>query len=255
MLAAELGFYMGSHSMYRSGMPLARSSRVLVEAVGDDTVIYDLDSKEAHCLNPFAAAVFSYADGRTTTAEIAELAGQRLGKPVTEAEVEDAVAQLDERTLLEDSLLRVDGDGLSRRSFVRKSALAGAAAAAAPLIASVAAPTPAAAVTPIPTGECCGDTTTGDRCTGENPNCESNHCCQNIGGTGHECNACKCVGDKNDCNVQQCGNPPGTCPPIVIEGVSTAACGQTSGGRCCYPDAAGACCPVVATGGGGVVTC
>jgi hypothetical protein len=111
------------------------------------------------------------------------------------------------------------------------------------------APTPAAAVTPIPTGQCCGDTAT-SRCTGLNPTCASNHCCQNIGGPGHECNACKCVGDKNDCSEAQCSQPAGDCPPLN----GTAACAQTSGGKCCYPDADGDCCTVFATGGG-VIEC
>jgi hypothetical protein len=232
--------------------PVARAEGLLVESVGDETVVYDLDTKEAHCLKSLAAAVFMYADGSRTAADIAELAAHRLGTPVTEAEVADAVAQLEGRSLLDAGPLLIR-DGLSRREAMGKFAKIGVAVTATPLIASVMAPAASAAGSQIPTGECCGHAP--DRCTGGNPLCESGHCCQNISGPGHECNACKCVGDKNDCSVDQCGGPVGTCQPIPIAGVMTNACGTTSAGKCCYPDSSGSCCVVVFNSSGNDVVC
>ena len=81
--------------------PVARAEGLLVESVGEETVVYDLDTKEAHCLKSLAAAVFMYADGTKTASDIAELAAYRMGTPVTEAEVKDAFAQLESCALLD----------------------------------------------------------------------------------------------------------------------------------------------------------
>jgi hypothetical protein len=232
--------------------PVARTEGLLVETVGEETVVYDLDTKEAHCLKSLAAAVFMYADGNRTACDIAELAAYRMGTPVTEAEVADAVTQLESRALLDAGPLLIR-DGLSRREFGSRAAKIAGVMTATPLIASVMAPAASAALSQVPTGECCGHAP--DNCAGGNPLCESGHCCQNVGGPGHECNACKCVGLKNDCSVNQCGNPAGSCPNIDIAGVSTAACGTTSSGRCCYPDSSAVCCVVVFNSAGTDVVC
>jgi len=222
--------------------------------VGDETVVYDVETKEAHCLNPLAAMVFQLADGKSTTADIAELAAYRLGKPVTEPEVAEAVGQLESHALLQTPLMV--RDGLSRREAMQRMATVAGAAAATPLIASVMAPAASAAGSLIPTGGCCGNTHANppDTCTGGNPTCESNHCCQNV--SSKDCNQCKCVGDKNDCTTTQCSDlSPTGCPNMVINGVSTPACGKTSSGKCCYPDVNGNCCTVFTSGTGTVINC
>jgi hypothetical protein len=232
--------------------PMARAEGLLIEQIGEETVAYDLKSKEAHCLRPLAAVVFAHADGRNTLGDLAELATYRLGTSVSEAEIKDAVAQLEQRGLLDVPL--VVRDGLSRREAVQRFATVAGVAAATPLIATVVAPTAAMAATNIPTGQCCGSTTT--KCTGLNSSCASNHCCQNI--SSKDCNQCKCVGDKNDCTTTQCSNPAGNCPPItvIINGVPTILnpCAQTSSGKCCYPDANNNCCTVF-TSGNTLVSC
>jgi len=226
--------------------PSAREEGLLIEAVGDETVIYDLESKEAHCLKALAAVVFAHADGTNTTAEIAELASHRIGSPVTDEEVRDAVAQLEQCGLLDVAL--VVRDGLSRREAVVRFASVAGVAVATPLIASVVAPTAQAAGSQIPTGQCCGSTTT--NCTGLNPTCASGHCCQNL--SSKDCNQCKCVGDKNDCSSTQCSGPVGSCPSItvIVNGVSVTVqpCATTSGGKCCYPDSNLNCCTVFTVG-------
>ncbi|HEX3801318.1 MAG TPA: hypothetical protein VHV75_00615 [Solirubrobacteraceae bacterium] len=115
--------------------PVARSERVLVETVGNETVIYDQDTQVAHALKPLAAAVHMYANGDNTAAEIAELASYRLETPVTEAEVAEAITQLSELNLL-------DTPELGRNGFSRRDALKvfGAVGAGTVLVSSVAAP-------------------------------------------------------------------------------------------------------------------
>ena len=119
-----------------TAVPAARSEGLLIEHVGDETVIYDMVSKHAHCLKPLAALVFDCSDGRTTAGEIARTAEQRLGFGVTEADVADAVSQLGSLGLLQTPLVVLpgvegNGNGVSRREMLRRVGFAGAAAATA----------------------------------------------------------------------------------------------------------------------------
>jgi hypothetical protein len=175
----------------RKIVPPARSEDLLVELVGEETVIYDLTSKEAHCLKPLAGLVFAAADGRATHDELAERATKELGHPVSGAEVGEAIEQLTDRSLLDVPL--AIRDGLSRRQVMRRTAFAGAAAFAAPLITSIVAPTAAMAASGIPTG-CTG--------CGKNSDCLSNHCCQS--NAGKQCRQSCCVGANNSCHTTNC---------------------------------------------------
>jgi len=105
--------------------PRARDENVVVEAVGDETVIYDLDTHVAHALKPLAAAVYMYADGKNTVSEIAELASYRLETTVTEADAEDALAQLESISMLSTPVLDIN-TGISRRTALKTFAAAGA---------------------------------------------------------------------------------------------------------------------------------
>ena len=227
--------------------PAARGEGLLVETVGDETVVYDLETKEAHCLKPLAAVVFAHADGKTSAKEIASFAEERIGEPITEAQIQEAVAQLEASALLDMPL--VVHNGLSRRQMMGKTAAAAGALTGASLITSVAAPLAAMSGSGLPPGACCGPAA---NCNGDNNKCASHHCCQ----SGKACNQCKCTDNDNNCDTGQCTNPAGSCPNVMVNGVSTAACGQTSGGICCYPDAAfpANCCRGFVTGSG-IVAC
>jgi hypothetical protein len=200
--------------------PMVRADGLLVEEVGDETVVYDTQSKEAHCLKPLAAQVFALGDGHTTVAEIAAKAGHNLGQAVTEGDVADAVRQLEQSRLLEMPL--AIHDGLSRREMVRKVGFAGAAiAGATPLITSIVAPTAAMAASGIATG-CSG--------CGKNSDCVSNHCCQS--NAGKSCNEGCCVELNNSCHACPvlcggAGQPPCTCTVLAstIPGGCPCVCG------------------------------
>lgn len=187
----------------------ARTHGLLVEHVGDETVVYDLDSKEAHCLSAVAAQIFALTDGRRRASELAELASRNLNTTVTEDEAAEAVALLDERRLLDTPLL-VEQSGMSRREVIRKGAFATV------LITTIAIPVATAAATvQIPTG-CTG--------CGKNKDCASGHCCQDV--AGKSCNQTCCVGANNSCHITTGNNctvtladtgcptcPCDTCPP------------------------------------------
>lgn len=105
----------------RMQFPLARSQGLLIENVDSEKVIFDEGSKHAHCLTPLAAIVFSRCDGETSPTELARIASGRLGDSVSEDDVQNALAQLQERHLLESQLPTT----LSRRDMFHKGAAFG----------------------------------------------------------------------------------------------------------------------------------
>ena len=150
------------------GLPVARNEGLLVEPVGDETVVYDEKSKEAHCLSPLAAAVFSSSAGHTTIDELAGLCTERLGEPVEVANVHDALAQLEERDLI--AIPARPRGNLSRRDLLQRSAAVAGGAAMGTLITTVVAPNalaatsatcanllccPCCTISKLNKGECC----------------------------------------------------------------------------------------------------
>lgn len=121
-------------------LPRARQDGLLVEAVGEELLLYDQDSHTAHCLSPVAACVWRYCDGEHDLAELAQLAG------VSEDLVADALYELREKDLLdaEPQLMQSTIPGESRRQAIGRIARYGAAAAV-PFVVSATAATPAMA--------------------------------------------------------------------------------------------------------------
>jgi len=202
-------------------LPVARDAGLLIEDVADETVIYDSRTKEAHGLNPLATVVFAHCDGETTIEQAARLVTERLGQPVTPDEVMNAVAQLEERELVDVPRLR--GRGLSRREMMRKTAVAGAAAASLPVITTILAPTPAAAQTQFctaetlcrccETGQCPAVTGTGT-CSESGQNCCEGQGCNCTAATTEAIKHCKpasagasicfCVANTCNCTGSPC---------------------------------------------------
>jgi hypothetical protein len=164
--------------------PAARKEGLLVEEIDDETVVYDLESKETHALSAPAAAVFAGSDGRRSLPELAEFAAERLQEPVTDDQVWEALVQLEERNLLKPPTGGTSG-GTSRRGFVRTGTKVGAGIIAAPLITSLAMPSIASAISCVIGAKCGAVTDPGGVDCGKLmvANC----------GTG-DCNTCKCVG-------------------------------------------------------------
>ena len=113
-----------------ASLPRARANRLVVEELGDELLVYDLDTKNAHCLGPVAAGVWRACDGRSRPDAIARELGVEAG------EVTRALAELSAC-----ELLAAPGDGdMSRRELGVKIAKGAVAVGALPLILSVAAP-------------------------------------------------------------------------------------------------------------------
>jgi hypothetical protein len=219
--------------------PAARAEGLLVERVGDETVVYDVESKEAHCLKALASVVFEHADGKTSAEDIAAVAGQRLGEPVGFAEIQDAIAQLEDCALL-DTPLRIR-DGLSRRDLVRNVGYAGAAATVAgPLITSIISPSAAyAGLSKIAAG-CSGCSANQDCAPAPDQSVHAaGHCCQ--GNSGKSCNQGCCVGANNSCHACNCTTATDCHCTVVASDI-----GGTCPCICSDPNCTGPCCPDLA---------
>lgn len=116
-----------------SNFPRARTADLITEQVGDELVVYDGESSEAHCLNALASAVFVAADGKTSTADLAAIASRQLHDTIDVPAVEHAIAELEDRGL-------VEVGGISRRGFMRRGAAVGGVVVAGSLVTSVVTP-------------------------------------------------------------------------------------------------------------------
>jgi hypothetical protein len=123
--------------------PKSRQTGLLIDHVGDETIVYDEERHEAHSLNRAASIVWEGSDGRRSVAELATLLGQTLDIEASDSIVEYALDELARVHLLENG--PDGGEQVSRRNALRRMSLAGAAAVALPVVLSLAAPTPAMA--------------------------------------------------------------------------------------------------------------
>lgn len=162
---------------------------MIVRQLREETVVYDLASHEAHCLNPTAALVWEWCDGETAVPEMTRRLGERLGTPVRDEIVWGALRQLGRARLLEGKVEPPRGKGVSRRELLKTSTLA---AAMLPVVVSLVAPTPAVAAF-----------------TCNPPNCIASNACRPT------IDLCQCCGPPNcvkKCDATgNCSNAVGGC--------------------------------------------
>jgi len=118
--------------------PKARQNDLLVEQIGDETVVYDGQRQEAHSLNRAASIVWQNSDGTRTIPQLAAMLATAMGVEPNESIVEYALDRLAGAHLLEDS-------SVSRRDLVRRMTFVGVAAVGLPVVLSIVAPTDAMA--------------------------------------------------------------------------------------------------------------
>lgn len=157
--------------------PQLRKSGLLVRRIGEESVVYDLERHEAHCLNASAAAVLTRCDGQTDSREMVSQLRVALCADVDERWVRLALDGLEKACLLE----LVPSSDAAPKSADRREVLRRAGIGAVlllPAVVSIVAPTPAEAATCILWDECTatnpgtpchlGDgNCTGLQCTGE----------------------------------------------------------------------------------------
>lgn len=125
-------------------LPRSRTDNLVIRVLDNETLIYDTDRDEAHCLNQTAALVWEQCDGKTTVAQAAHSLREKLDSSVDTDLVWLAVKQLQRFHLVESS---TKSPAVSRRNLVLKYA---PAALAMPVIMSISAPTPVQAATCVP---------------------------------------------------------------------------------------------------------
>jgi hypothetical protein len=196
--------------MELTNRPSARTQDLIVEELGDELLVYDEADHRGHCLTPSAARVWRRCDGRTPVEDMSAELG------LDPHEVDRALAELEACDLLEPTpQLSSNGDGVigtTRRELSVKLVRAGGAIAAAPLIVSIAAPSPAAAATAGPgctnVLECSGNCgQTGSGCKGGGCVCcqlDQIKCNQNV--------FCNGVHIKRDASVKFCQFVNQACP-------------------------------------------
>ena len=147
-------------------LPKARTENLIVKELPDETLVYDVQTDQAHCLNKSAAWVWKHCDGQRTVAELSEAMAVATENTADESLVWLALDQLDRFNLLTVApALPAHLAGMSRRQWVRKIGLA---AIALPMIISISAQPAHAQASLLPPGRCCGNPT----------DCASNSCSQ-----------------------------------------------------------------------------
>src|SRR5712692_561512 len=144
-------------------LPRTRTDNLVIHELDDETLVYDMERDEAHCLNQTAALVWKHCDGKTTTREAVRSLQDTLGVSVDTDIIWLAVTQLQRFHLVEGTSNK--SPGVSRRALVLKYA---PAALALPVIMSINAPTPAQAASCARVGEACGPPNNPPCCTGLN---------------------------------------------------------------------------------------
>jgi hypothetical protein len=192
-----------------NNQPKARNDGLVLEWVDDELVVYDLETKVAHCLSAEAASVRELCDGTRTTERIA------FDLEIETPAVTRAIDELRACALLEDQL--APEPGYSRREAAVRVAKVGGAALAAPLIYSVAVPAAAAAVSCVANnaqmkaGGTCTATTAGTFGTAN----AAAGCCTT---TGQNCY-------RGVDGIAYCSGGPGTCATNGNKCNSVACCG------------------------------
>jgi hypothetical protein len=133
--------------------PVARTESLIVKEVDGETLVYDLKTDKAHCLNETAARVWKNCDGHKSVSEISGVLSVESGTDVREELVWLALDQLEKFKLLEEAPAKPGFlASMTRRQMVARL---GIAAVALPVIISIVSPTAASAASGGATGTCC----------------------------------------------------------------------------------------------------
>jgi len=155
-----------------SAAPRARNQGLLVRDLGDEVVVYDVESHRSHCLNRTAALVFRACDGHRTVAVIAAQVGRELRRPADEDLVRYTLRRLSDARLLNPATR--EATSLTRRQLARRIGQV----ALLPVVISLLAPKPSEAATceaGCPTCNCAGQPN-GTSCW-NGVDCSSYVCC------------------------------------------------------------------------------
>jgi Coenzyme PQQ synthesis protein D (PqqD) len=136
-----------------NNLPKARKDKLIIKELPDETLVYDLESDKAHCLNATAARVWKHCDGNRTITELTALLAAGTKSTVPDEVVWLALDQLEKFDLLEDTPeIPLQFAGMNRRQLVRRI---GIGVLALPLIVSITTSTAQAQGSLLAPGRCC----------------------------------------------------------------------------------------------------
>ena len=129
-------------------LPKARETRIVVQELADEVLVYDTDRHRAHCLNRVAATVWRECDGKSDLESIAARCAAKLALPIDQEVVLLAIERLEKARLLEAPVVRRTSRPISRRKAM-------IAVAVIPAVLSILAPSAAQAASCAPKGSSC----------------------------------------------------------------------------------------------------
>lgn len=155
--------------------PCARKRGLVVQQAKDETLVYDLNTHKALCLNKPAALVWQYCDGSRSVDEILSAIAVSAESDFSAEMVEFALTQLETENLLESQRdFQPIEAGISRRQTIRRLGLASMAAL--PIVAAIVAP-------PAVNAQSCSPNNA--PCTASSQCCST--CCKDVGGGINQC--------------------------------------------------------------------
>jgi Coenzyme PQQ synthesis protein D (PqqD) len=127
--------------------PLACTTGVDVQELDDELLVYDRERDVASRLNRSAALVWQSSDGTRTVADLVTVLAEELGPLADEDMVMVALDNLTRSGLLQSGYEARDSNAvrLTRRRFIRRVGVVGAAAMTLPVVHSLVVPPAAAA--------------------------------------------------------------------------------------------------------------
>src|SRR5277367_7096402 len=122
-------------AMITNPLPKAKTERLIVKEIDDETLVYDMGRHAATCLNEFAAKVWRRCDGTTSVADIADALGE------DERAVWLALQQLTQSQLLTEAITLPSEmrTGKTRRQIAGQLGLGAAVAAVSSIVMTTAA--------------------------------------------------------------------------------------------------------------------
>ena len=125
-------------------LPLTRNTDIVVQEMGNEVLIYDLNNHQAYNLNETLTTIYQACDGKTTFDEL------KAANKFTDEIIFLALDELKNRSLLEENqLYNLPLSGMTRREMIRRVGLTSLIAF--PLISSIVVPTAAQASSHVPT--------------------------------------------------------------------------------------------------------
>ena len=125
--------------MKGSFVPVTRKNDIVVQQLKDETLVYDLKSNKAYCLNETSALVWGLCNGKRTVSDISDEMTKATKTLIREEFVALALDQFDKDELLENGgSMEGHFGNFSRRDVIRKVGFASVIAL--PVISSIVAP-------------------------------------------------------------------------------------------------------------------